>query len=86
MSRIFLQFFSALLGNLLYPNDFILAVALQLLAVFGGGSLVHDFFVGVLEFDVCEFFACDSVRLALALLWCVEPVNEREQRSEEHGR
>jgi len=43
LSRIFLQFFSALLGNLLYPNDFIFAVALQLLAVFGGGSLVHDF-------------------------------------------
>ena len=86
MSRIFLKFFSALLGYLLHPNDFILAVALQLLAVFGGGSLVHDFFIGVLEFDVCEFFACDSVRLALALLWCVEPVNEREQRSEEHSR
>tara|TARA_R100001443_G_scaffold16530_2_gene26578 strand:+ start:1078 stop:1221 length:144 start_codon:yes stop_codon:yes gene_type:complete len=44
LSRIFLQFFSALLGDLLHPNDFILAVALQLLAVFGGGSLVHDFF------------------------------------------
>jgi len=85
LSRIFLQFFSASLGNLQYPNDFIFAVALQLLAVFVGGSLVHDFFVDVLEFDVCELFACDSVRLTLALLWCVEPVNEREQRSEEHS-
>ena len=84
-----MQFFSALLGNFLHPNDFILAVSLQLLAVFGGGSLIHDFFVGVLEFDVCELFACDSVRCALTLApcWCiVEPVNEREQRSEEHSR
>ena len=85
MSRIFLKFFSAPLGYLLHPNDFILAVALQLLAVFGGGSLVHDFFIDVLEFDVCELFACDSVRLTLALLWCVEPVNEREQRREDHS-
>jgi len=44
LSRIFLQFFSALVGDLLHPNDFIFTVALQLLAVFGGGSLVHDFF------------------------------------------
>ena len=46
-------------------------------------------FLCVLEFDVYELLACDSVRCALTLApcWCiVEPVNEREQRSEEHSR
>jgi hypothetical protein len=36
-----LKFFSAGLSYLLHPKDFILAVAFQLLAVFGYCSLVH---------------------------------------------